>query len=167
MCRLTNCCCCVDLRTGTIFISILLFISTLANIAVTTIDPNLKSGASLAFFIIFTIAAIGFWIVLFIGALMRNTTMLGISMIALICYIVLVGILLVLVIIGAGISGGRASSLGIVGGYTYSLAITFLVLYIIGILAEIGLFVYFVLVIQSFRLEIIAGGSGSGLPYPT
>ena len=156
MCRLTNCCCCVDLRTGTIFISILLFISTLANIAVTTIDPNLKSGASLAFFIIFTIAAIAFWIVLFIGALMRNTTMLGISMIALIVNIVINGIIVFLLIIFSGISAG---------GYNAE-QIAIVVVVIIAMLALMGLEVYFVLVIQSFRLEIIAGGSGSGLPYP-
>ena len=86
MCRITHWCCCLDLRTGCISISILLFILTLADIVWTKINPDWNSGAGLALFTIFTIAAIGFWIVLFVGALMRNTTMLGVSIFALSIY---------------------------------------------------------------------------------
>ena len=161
MCRLTNCCCCLDLRTGTIFISILLFISTLAKIALTTTSPDLKSGAGLAFFIIYTIAAIGFWIVLFIGALMRNTTMLGISMIALIAYIIINIILVIYIVVIYSMVGVKFDAIAWTSG-----GIAVFVLLIIGILALVGLDVYFALVIQSFRLEIIASGSGSGLSYP-
>ena len=156
MCRLTNCCCCLDLRTGCIFISVLLFIATIANTAITASREGFNSDASLAGFIVVTIALIGFWIVLFIGALKRNTTMIGVSMIALIVYIVILGLLVMFIIIFGGIAATNTSTVVIVS----------LVLIIIGYLAQIGLFVYFVLVIQSFRLEIIAGGSGSGLPYP-
>ena len=156
MCRLKNCCCCLDLRTGCIFISVLLFIATIANTAVMDFRDNFNSDGYLAGFIVVTIAAIGFWIVLFIGALKRNTTMIGVSMIALIVYIVILGLLVMFIIIFGGIAVKNTSAE----------AIVYLVVIIIGWLAEIGLFVYFVLVIQSFRLEIIAGGSGSGLPYP-
>ena len=153
MCRLTNCCCCLDLRTGCISLSIWLFISTLAILAIRAIwiNPNLLSGADLAFLIIFTIAAIACWIVLFIGALMRNTKMLLISMIALVAYILISSMGVMLLIIFGGI-------------YFHKIAILWAL--IIVTLAPISLDVYFVFVIQSFRLEIIAGGSGSGLPYP-
>ena len=164
MCRLTNCCCCLDLRTGTIFISILLFISTLAKIPLKTTHPDLNSGAGLAFFIIFIIAAIGFWIVLFIGALMRNTTMLGISMIALIAYIIINIILVIYItVMYLVVRGCLFNNCTIVVSNSGEIAI--IVLAIILTLALIGLDVYFALVIQSFRLEIIVGGSGSGLPY--
>ena len=155
MCRLTNCCCCLDLRTGCISLSIWLFISTLAILAIRAIwiNPNLLSGADLAFLIIFTIAAIACWIVLFIGALMRNTKMLLISMIALVAYILITSMGVMLLIIYGGT-------------YFYFHNVAIIWPLIIGILAQIGLDVYFVFVIQSFRLEIIAGGSGSGLPYP-
>ena len=160
MCRLTNCCCCVDLRTGTIFISILLFISTLAKIPLSINNPNLSSGVGLASFIIFTIAAIGFWIVLFIGALMRNTTMIGVSMIYLIIDIIITIMLVIFIVVMAAVAGAMFT------GYVAGVGIAIFVLLIIAMLVLIGLEVYFALVIQSFRQEIIAGGSGSGLPYP-
>ena len=82
---------------------------------------------------------------------MRNTTMLLISMIALVAYIVITSMGVMLLIIFGGI-------------YFHKIAILWAL--IIVTLAPISLDVYFVFVIQSFRLEIIAGGSGSGLPYP-
>ena len=162
MCRLTNCCCCVDLRTGTIFISILLFISTLVKIPLSINNPNLNSGVGLASFIIFTIAAIGFWIVLFIGALMRNTTMIGVSMIYLIIDIIITIMLVIFIVVMAAVAGAIFAGYG----FPNAVGIAIFVLLIIALLVLIGLEVYFALVIQSFRLEIIAGGSGSGLPYP-
>ena len=153
MCRLTNCCCCLDLRTGCICISIFLFISTLANNAWFAINPYSGSdGAILAVFIIFTIAAIAFWIVLLVGALMRNTTMLGISMIALIAYIVITTLYWLIFIIANGmflLNPGSSPEF---------------ITSLLAVLVLMGLDVYFVLVIQSFRQEIKAGGSGSGLP---
>ena len=158
MCRLTNCCCCLDLRDGCICISIFLFISTLANNVEFAINSLAGSrGEILAGFIIFTITAIAFWIVLLIGALMRNTTMLGISMIALIAYIVITSLYWLLKIIFLGIFLLNPGS-------TPGFITSFVVLPLITILALMGLEVYFVLVIHSFRQEIKEGGSGSGLP---
>ena len=82
---------------------------------------------------------------------MRNTKMLLISMIALVAYILITSMGVMLLIIYGGT-------------YFYFHNVAIIWPLIIGILAQIGLDVYFVFVIQSFRLEIIAGGSGSGLP---
>ena len=159
MCRLTNCCCCLDLRTGCIFISIVLFISAIANIVFAAVNASVIPSENVGGTIFGAIVAIGFWIVLFIGALMRNMTMIGVSMIALIFYIVGLALLLMLVIILGGIVEGPTQRLFMNEGFVYFLLI------VIGFPAQIALFVYFVLVIQSFKLEILACGPGN-LPYP-
>ena len=132
----------------------------MANIVFAAVNQSAISSGNLAGTIFGAIVAIGFWIVLFIGALMRNTTMIGVSMIALIIYIAGMGLILMLVIIFGGIVQGTLQTYFMNKGLVYFLII------VIGYPAQIGLFVYFVLVIQSFRLQIISGGSGSGLPYP-
>ena len=92
---------------------------------------------------------------------MRNTTMLGISMIALIAYIIINIILVIYIVVIYSMVGVKFDAIAWTSG-----GIAVFVLLIIGILALVGLDVYFALVIQSFRLEIIASGSGSGLSYP-
>ena len=95
---------------------------------------------------------------------MRNTTMLGISMIALIAYIIINIILVIYItVMYLVVRGCLFNNCTIVVSNSGEIAI--IVLAIIATLALIGLDVYFALVIQSFRLEILVGGSGSGLPY--
>ena len=70
--------------------------------------------------------------------------------------------LVIFIVVMAAVAGAMFA------GYDFLNAggIAIFVLLIIALLVLIGLEVYFALVIQSFGLEIIAGGSGSGLPYP-
>lgn len=68
--------------------------------------------------------------------------------------------LVIFIVVMAAVAGAMFT------GYVAGVGIAIFVLLIIAMLVLIGLEVYFALVIQSFRQEIIAGGSGSGLPYP-
>ena len=102
------------------------------------------------YLIIWTVLAVAFWIVLLTGALIRNSTMIAISLIGLILNLVAFAFIHTSFII-----------------YWFSidwivLAVPLIIFLVVAICVDI----YFAWVIGSFCHELRKGQSGSSLPYP-
>ena len=103
------------------------------------------------FLIIWTVLAVAFWIVLLTGALIRNSTMIAISLIGLILNLLALTSMHTVFII-----------------YWFSIDWIFLAVpHIIFLVAAICADIYFAWVLGSFCHELRNGESGSSLPYPT
>ena len=160
MCRVNNCCCCLDLRTGCIGISILLIILTLLSTTITAVSHEFNGTGAIVAFVIVTILAVACWIILLVGSIMRNVMLILVSWIGLLIYIAIQGILVVWIIyilaIWAGYVGASTQITGLVTGS--------LVAFLVFLLAFMGLNIYFVVVIANFMRSLRAGESGAANP---
>ena len=165
MCKLKNCCCCIDLRTGCIIIAIVEFFLVLANLSITAVPAYqrwLFGGWLVGTFalVLGVIFGLALWILLLFGALTNNSILVLINMVFVLVLVAVKSfafIWLTVNFVQAGIwlyDGLRT---------TFTLGMLF---YLIYYLLVIPLDIYFAVVIFNFYKALRYGGSGSSLPYP-
>ena len=139
------------LRYGCIIISMVKMSASLLHLSLLGNSSVKESSWQVTFLIIWTVLAVAFWIVLLTGALIRNSTMIAISLIGLILNLVAFAFIHTSFII-----------------YWFSIDWIFLAVpHIIFLVAAICADIYFAWVLGSFCHELRNGESGSSLPYRT
>ena len=139
------------LRYGCIIISMVKMSASLLHLPLLGNSSVKESSWQLTFLIIWTVLAVAFWIVLLTGALIRNSTMIAISLIGLILNLL-----------------AHASFHTVFSIYMFSANLIILAVpIIIFLVGYICVDIYFAWVLGSFCHELRNGESGSSLPYRT
>ena len=158
MCRLRNCCCCLDLRTGTITISVAIIVIGIIRLIIKLVADNYSVKWMKAFDITMTVLVVVLGLVLLIGAILNNKTIVGVCAIALIFFIAISLLVLFVLIIVAAVNANEYpwilvwSDGALTAGF---------VIGVIGALVDIGLNIYFTLVVWSYYRELRTGQTGS------
>lgn len=158
MCRLRNCCCCLDLRTGTIAISFAIIVIGIIGLIFQLVTNNYSVKWMKAVDITMTVLVVVLGLVLLIGAILNNKTVVGVCAIALILYIAIRLLVLFVLII---VSAVNANELPWIWIWSDSARTAGFVIGIILALVGIGLDIYFTLVVWSFYRELRTGQTGS------
>ena len=158
MCKLNNCCCCLDLRTGTIAISLSIIVLAIANITLRFVlyDTDEMHPLTIVNIIVWFIVRLAIGILLLVGAVMKTRRVVFSGFIGLVLHTaVLIWEFIDLVVTVAVVSGTNTWVWDLPG----FAALT--VIYLILIIIEIGLSIYSALVIWSFCRGLRGGQSGA------
>ena len=163
MCWVNNCCGYYKLRTGCISISVVNILLALAFLVLVLVVGRQSQYGSLygescsvPLYMVFpgTIVTIALWILLLIGVLKMNLALVIIHLVCLCVYFALLVIGVILIPLnGMVLFIGTPQCIVMAIGTLY-------------ILVEIGLVIYFSMVIIGFCQELRSGETGCNLPYP-
>ena len=162
MCWVNNCCGYYKLRTGCISISVVNILLALAFLVLVLVVGSQSQYGSLIFHcsvplymvIPGTIVTIALWILLLIGVLKRSSALVIIHLVCLCVYFALLVI---------GVIFIPLTSIVFFTGTPQCIVMAIGIVYM---LVEIGLIIYFSMVIIGFCQELRSGEPGCNLPYP-
>ena len=186
MCRIRNCCGCIDLRTGCIVIAIIEIIIALGCLGITALkyttgmgppSPGYGSGSSsflgspyfrdlvninltlvnVPGFVIGVILIVLLWALLLVGACMRHPWVVLANLIGLLIFLI-IRVVLFFVAITMMVDGGWFNYFG-----TLTAIVTGL---LVALVIHICLDTYFAVVIGSYFATLKSGDSQVSLPYP-
>ena len=169
MCRLKNCCGYIDLRTGCIIIAAFGILFEIVNIILNfTLRPReFDKGFLIVPYLLWTIfnalgvvIYIGLWILLLVGVLTRSSTAI---LIQLICLVVIICGDALFFVGRVWVVTGVAS----ISDKTWTSAwTTYIVVMLVYQFVGICLFIYFAVVVSTYRQSIRMGEFQTFLPYP-
>ena len=164
MCRVKNCCGCLGLRAGCIVIvavGILMGLALLGLLAVKDINDDIL--VNVPGLVIGVVVIIALWLLLLLGVLTSNSTVVVIQLIGVILYILCRGGVILGYLIGYSIWG----TIWVWYGSDWdSVAVTYFIIVMVIMVLGIGVDIYSAVVIGSYHHSLQSGESQVILPYP-
>ena len=161
MCRLKKFCGLFNLRTGCVIIFVTKLFITLSALSFTTINQNDKFSVSIPGVVCGVILGLGVWVLLLIGTVENNDVVVLVNLIFVILFLLAKLIFFTFLISYVGVLGASHAP------STWDpMSTLWYVLILIFLLFDIGLDIYFSVVIASFYQELRYSGSAPGPPIP-